>query len=460
MAKKTKPVTTDQEVTEKEETPAINGTENGDSKEEGEESEKENGETTKEDDVEAEMTPVDKAKAMFMELPVPQKAAVVVGIVFVLFIVLSGLFSGSGTPVTGQIDESDKPEKSWGTYYDPKEIFCGKYDCYKILGFDHELWGREGPPDIKNITKNYRSLSRKWHPDKNPDRGAKERFVKIGRAYEVLTDRDKRKEYDFLRGRPDEYFKKYGTAVNFIYAPKSNSIFVIILLFAIGSAVSWWAQKHKWQTVADRLVKAAVEGLSTREGGTPESLELHEKAMKILKERQGVKPETTNATSNKKSSGAKATTTGGKQKMTKQEKAKKEIEELTPIVKELVNEMKDFGGGYHQPTWKDLMIVQMVKIPIEFYNFIMWEVNFQYRRYKRVEMTAEEKEVLTIRAIGNTMWLGCSEEERKEINELKVWEHPEKLEEFREQREFRQLSMTEQKKHKKAMKRAAGMKNE
>lgn len=64
----------------------------------------------------------------------------------------------------------------WGSYYDPKNEFCGKYDCYKILGFDYESFDGEHP-DKKEITKRYRALSRAWHPDKSKHKDAKARFV-------------------------------------------------------------------------------------------------------------------------------------------------------------------------------------------------------------------------------------------------------------------------------------------
>jgi len=64
--------------------------------------------------------------------------------------------------------------KKWGSYYDPQQAFCGNYDCYQILGFDYETFGS---PDPKLITKKYRKLSRKWHPDKSKHPDAKKRFV-------------------------------------------------------------------------------------------------------------------------------------------------------------------------------------------------------------------------------------------------------------------------------------------
>jgi DnaJ domain len=67
-----------------------------------------------------------------------------------------------------------KTHMDWGTYYDPQSIFCGNYDCYKILGFDFENYGS---PDRKEITQRYRALGREWHPDKSKHKNAKERFV-------------------------------------------------------------------------------------------------------------------------------------------------------------------------------------------------------------------------------------------------------------------------------------------
>ena len=65
--------------------------------------------------------------------------------------------------------------EDWGSYYDPKNVFCGQFDCYQILGFDYENF--DSYIDTKLITKRYRALSREWHPDKSKHKDAKERFV-------------------------------------------------------------------------------------------------------------------------------------------------------------------------------------------------------------------------------------------------------------------------------------------
>ena len=68
-------------------------------------------------------------------------------------------------------------------------------DLYEVLGVAKSASQDE-------IKKAYRKLARKHHPDSNPgDASAEERFKELQDAYDVLSDPDKRKQYDQLGPR-------------------------------------------------------------------------------------------------------------------------------------------------------------------------------------------------------------------------------------------------------------------
>ena len=66
---------------------------------------------------------------------------------------------------------------------------ASKRDYYEVLGLSKNATEAE-------IKKAYRSLAKKYHPDLNKEKGSDVHFKEVQEAYEVLSDSQKRANYD------------------------------------------------------------------------------------------------------------------------------------------------------------------------------------------------------------------------------------------------------------------------
>ena len=77
-------------------------------------------------------------------------------------------------------------------------------DYYEVLGVDKNA-------DDETIKKAYRKLAKKYHPDTNAGNAeAEKKFKEISEAYAVLSDKEKRKEYDQFGNGDFEYDPNQG----------------------------------------------------------------------------------------------------------------------------------------------------------------------------------------------------------------------------------------------------------
>lgn len=88
-------------------------------------------------------------------------------------------------------------------------------DYYKILGVDRK-------DSAKEIKKAYRKLARKYHPDVNPaDSAAAAKFQDINEANEVLSDPEKRQQYDRLGSQWQQYQQGGGKPEDFNWGERA-----------------------------------------------------------------------------------------------------------------------------------------------------------------------------------------------------------------------------------------------
>ena len=68
-----------------------------------------------------------------------------------------------------------------------------------------------------------------------------------------------------------------------------------------------------------------------------------------------------------------------------------------------------------------LEVVRMVKWPYQLTKSIMWWSKYLIRRIKKLEYNDEERETLTISAVGQVAWVAASEEDRAKMLNMDLW---------------------------------------
>jgi molecular chaperone DnaJ len=142
-------------------------------------------------------------------------------------------------------------------------MMSAKRDYYEILGVSQQADGGE-------LKKAFRSLARKYHPDKSDAEDAEERFKEIQEAYAILSDSEKRQVYDRyghqgLSGGGGGGFQGFHMNFEDIFSGDLNDIF---------SSFFGGGQRRRNSRGSDVLVRHNIPFSAIVEG-TSEELELN-----------------------------------------------------------------------------------------------------------------------------------------------------------------------------------------
>ena len=247
--------------------------------------------------------------------------------------------------------------------------YCEYDNCYELLGVKTDA----GPIPIKRA---YRRLASEWHPDRCPGGDiakCKEWFPRYANAYEVLSNPEMRKNYDYVLANPYEFPGFYLKYSRPRYAPKSDLRFVLVLTLIAATAVHYFL-KH---AIYEQALAAVKKDPRMR----------YNERLKEIMTRQAAKSPKKVA----KADGA--------------EKRKKAAE--AELALELAAEVPP------PPVLADIIAVKVFKAPLMLVYTLLWALRGGMR----------EPEYMTRKAlgIGAAEWEAMDLAERQSFVEMELW---------------------------------------
>ncbi|UXI18244.1 hypothetical protein NH340_JMT04187 [Sarcoptes scabiei] len=277
-------------------------------------------------------------------------------------------------------------------------LYCGLDNCYDVLNLTRDATREQ-------ISRSYRSLARKWHPDLH--RGAEQKaeatikFQLIAQAYEVLRDDESRKDYDYLLDNPEAYYAHYYRYYRRVYAPKVDVRIVIVVAISLISIYQYYAYNSRYKEAIDYFLTIPKYRIQAKEIAIDE----------------GIWP-TMNHTSNGKLR-LKQRGSGNKQKL--KDELKQEEENC---LRKIIEEKMDIKGVYSKPTYKDILWIQLFLLPWFLIQYILWYARWIYKFNIRKEPYGiEEKHYLMRKFMGlsESQWSQKDDFEIEEYMREELW---------------------------------------
>lgn len=290
-------------------------------------------------------------------------------------------------------------------------IYCGKQNCYDVLEVTRDSTKSE-------LSKSYRKLARKYHPDMHRDKDAKavaeEQFKSLANAYEILKDDESRIDYDYMLDNPDEYYAHYYRYYRRRVTPKVDVRIVIVVAISIISIVQYYSAWQRYDS--------AITYFST----VPK---YRNRAQDIAKQ-EGLLPDNS-------------------RKGPKRQKTSRD--QMEAIIKKIIEDKMDIKGAYAKPKLSDVVWVQLIIFPYTAAIYLYWHASWFWRHTVLKQPYSDEEKLHIIRKhlkMGQHQFDSQEEERKQELLDRKLWVKENFNEWFEEQEEITKKQLAESNRHK------------
>lgn len=278
------------------------------------------------------------------------------------------------------------------------DIYCGNMNCYEVLGLT-----RDAPK--RDISRNYRKLAGKWHPDmfrsEEEKEVAEKKFMQIATAYETLKEEESRSEYDYMLDHPEEMWRNYYRYYRRRVGPKVDVRLVLAVTISLISAAQYYFAWNNYSEAIKCLAAIPKYRIQATEIAKSEGL---------LK----------------------------KDKKADRGKSKEELkEEEETIIRGVIADKMDIRGGYAKPNWQDVLWVQLILLPYTTVKYAHFYIRWVWRFYILREEYGEEEKLYLLRKlmqVSQGQFDMIEEEEVESMLEQELWK-PELFKEYKAEKE-------------------------
>lgn len=253
-------------------------------------------------------------------------------------------------------------------------LFCGTDNCYELLGLKRDATKAD-------IRRAYRRLSLEKHPDKHPgNEKIAEEFRRIADAYTALKDDAKRAQYDDFLDNPGKYWHFLVQNSREFYAPKTNVVIAFSLILGVATLIHWLHMNNAYKTTLERM---------------RQSPEYKREITRLVKSKAAANAEEADAM----------------------------------IDLEVV--------GLEEPHWRNLVLVQLLYLPVHLYKYLAWYFHWQYSyRLLKREYTDDDKLYLIKKnlEISDREWERMSDPAQRKLFDQRLWDKEQAAEYMRLER--------------------------